>query len=127
MEHPVNTAFCPLFFAKNGGSFTKRGHPISEEDTRGACDRAFDCASCTLMHEYTSAQSQEGWSVSWECVDCLGVSHRFSEYCLPGFYQAGKLPGILTDDPLYDPDTPQISGCFGCGKQTSFLQLILRR
>lgn len=130
MGTPVRVAFCPLLFARNGGAFDSRGLPIfndpDAEDgfpARGKCDRAYDCGLCPLLGEWVEARQSEGWSVGWECSDCLQFSYLFErnnhevERLLPGFYQAGR---------KHDPETP-LEGCTSCMKETSFLQLVLRR
>lgn len=149
MEHPVKVAPCPLLFASTGGKFDSRGLPIvgqrvvssTEVETGGddpqyanlLCDRAYDCGECPLIHEWVGGQLAEGWSVGWECIDCLRDTYHLErdnpdfERVVPGFYQAGRSPDLVDGDDDYDPDHPQLDGCTSCGRGSSLLQLILRR
>jgi hypothetical protein len=129
MGTPVRVAPCPLLFERNGGTFDERGRPILhdvEDDgyaARAKCDRAFDCGLCPLVADYVNGMAREGFRVGWECSDCLSVSYQYErnnpevERILPGFYQAGW---------KNDPETP-LEGCTSCRKESSFLQLVLRR
>jgi hypothetical protein len=162
MSQPVKTAFCPLFFASNGGQFNSLGMPMfggrqmnyedgadtpdTEEDENGDivrlvdpfavasnCDRAFDCGTCHLIHQWVNGKISEGWAIGWECDDCLhewkhARKHRPDlEWQLAGFYQSGVVPEVGPEDDDYDPDKTICDGCTSCGRSSSFLQLILRR
>lgn len=130
MGTPVRVAFCQFLFARNGGTFDSRGLPIfndpDAEDgfpARGKCDRAYDCGYCPLLREWVEARQVEGFDVGWECDECLKISYTCErnnpevERVLPGFYQSGRRD---------DPETT-LEGCTSCRKESSFLQLILRR
>jgi hypothetical protein len=145
VEHPVRVAFCKILFAENGGRFTENGLPVSDEDIRGLCDIAWDCASCTYLNTWVELLNAEGWESGWECALCLQRTRKADaslgvERVLPGFYSAGKSAIISPDDSDFDPDLPSLAGCthicppdaehsesYVCGWQSSFLQLILRR
>lgn len=133
MGSPVRVAFCPLLFARNGGTFDSRGLPIfndpeeTKEDSvfpaRGKCDQACDCGLCPLLQVWVEARQVEGFNVGWECSECLQVSWEYErrnpevQRVLPGYYQSGR---------KNDPEAA-LDGCTSCGKETSFLQLVLRR
>ena len=79
---------------------------------RGKCDTPFDCGTCLLLQQWVQGLIGQGWEVTWECHDCLRGIKAASEaegveVSLPGYYQTGS--------------------CSGCGYETSFLQLLLRR
>jgi len=124
MSDPSKTAFCPLYFSAHGGQFNEKGLALfSGMMIPGVCDRAFDCGTCSLMSKWVSEMIAAGWSVGWECDQCLKNTFlddkgRGVNRLLPGFYQASQ------------PDPQQsgfIPGCTRCGWQTSFLQIVLRR
>lgn len=134
MDQPVRAAFCPLYFAANGGTFTPAGLPIldNENPVRGLCDIAFDCGVCGHLHAWL-ARIEKDWSPGWECDACVKVTYRTDPKgrVLTGFYQSGRdqeddphehLPGFDNSD----PDNPPLAGCTRCGWQTSLLQLVLR-
>jgi hypothetical protein len=132
MEHPVRTAFCKILFWKMGGAFGPTGLPIIQPGVRGKCNRAFDCGSCSHMHDWLSLLLQQGWTWGWECDKCLRETKDSDdaqniERSVQGFYQAGRKGDLTEDDPEYDPDRPGLEGCTRCGWESSFLQLVLRR
>lgn len=154
MGSPIRSAFCSLFFAHNGGSFDANGKPIfsneqievenletGESDyvdpvpVRGKCSTVFDCGRCPLLTEWVNDKLAAGWSVGWECQQCLSetwLSEQPSvnpsiERLVPGYYQAGSPLDTPKDSLAYDEDRPQLEGCTRCGYATSFLQLIIRR
>lgn len=139
MDHdiPERSAFCPLFFARNGGQYSPEGWPIAgtidEEGRpdalaiRSLCSTPYDCGTCPLLQEWVVAKQREGWRVSWECITCLGETERTDQRVLPGYYQSGRAdapPG----DREYDPDkTCILRGCMRCGNQLSMIQLVMRK
>lgn len=146
MEHPLKTAACPLLFAASGGRFTPLGLPVvggvvvldtedvDPDHNRAAsilCDEAYDCGTCPLLRQWVATEAQQGWSIGWECSNCLKETFRRErddpalERKLPGFYQAGR--DVAPDHEDYDPDNPPLAGCTRCGWGSSFLQLVLRR
>jgi len=142
MEHPFRVAFCKVFFAKNGGTFTEYGLPIfsaadhSEEyPARGYCDKAFDCGSCAYLQEWLWSLYDKGWEIGWECDQCLRDTIRQDFYDkterkVEGFFQSGR-PKLPVDHPDYwhehDEDSGGLEGCTRCGWGSSFLQLVLRK
>ena len=153
MEHPTSkVAACPIYFGANGGHFNELGQAELKEDDRLLCPKAFDCGHCGYLHEWVQARIAEGYSVSWECSRCIGVSTYRSreldkqngrECIIPGFYQAGQKFDTDPNSLSFDEDRPGIEGCTHileednpetgqkagelCGWETSFLQLVLRR
>ena len=159
MSTPIKVAACPLLFRANGGQFTENGLPIiggrivhlqdeqieldendnplyPEERQLFApflCDKAFDCGTCPLLHQWVAGEQASGWVVGWECWICLKDSWAYErgdpkvERNIAGFYQAGRPPDLIPDDEDYDPDNPPLRGCTSCGKGRSILQLVLRR
>lgn len=120
MSHAPKSAFCPLYFSANGGTFTPSGEPIFTMNTPGLCDRAFDCGTCSLMTRWVGGVS--GWQIGWECDKCLkdtflGDKSQGIKRWLPGFYQSSDSEGSTTYS----------GGCTRCGWHSSFLQIILRR
>ncbi len=111
-DQPVRVAFCPLLFAKNGG-------------TRGRCDAPHDCGECELLTAWVEEQIKEGYELGWECVECLKQTKKTQRW-LPGFYQASKYRGPPWDYELVEPDK-KLDGCERCGWGSSLLQLVLRR
>lgn len=131
MDHPVRDAFCPIYFGSNGGRFTVGTNlPIMEAGVRSLCNKPWDCGACSLMREWLEYRQEQGWSIGWECVDCLKKTYREDERNgerkLPGFYQSGRNSSRGPDDADYDKDEPGLEGCTRCGHETSFLQLVLR-
>lgn len=144
MDHPVMVAPCPILFAVNGGRFDDKGRPIFDDaesdgvSPRAKCSRAYDCGTCSLLHNEISYIQLKGWVSGWECVKCIedtkipdkenGVTRKYGE-----FYQAGRAPwadpfgGSLGEFDNSDPDNTPVPGCTRCGWQSSFLQLIMRR
>ncbi len=142
MERPVRVAFCKILFASRGGTFDEKGMPrfgVTEGKqldrairVRGRCDRAYDCGECPLLHEWLKGLVAEGWSFGWECVTCLKATEEADaaaggERRVQGFYQSGRRKDLPPDDIDYDPDRPGLEGCTRCGRESSFLQLVLRR
>jgi hypothetical protein len=132
-DQPSRVAFCPLLFASNGGTFDERGRPVFSSGRRGLCGIAFDCGRCRFLIQWVEAEAAKGWSVGWECWECLDASYRYEREnkdvsrVLPGFYHSGRPHDLTEDDPDFDPDRPSLEGCTSCGKGSSFLSLILRR
>lgn len=134
MEHPVRSAFCPLYFRAHGGqflitrpcsaeTFVVRGTPIFRDGVLGTCDRPFDCGTCPLMSQWVVEMVAAGWAVGWECDQCL--KDTLLEDKIQGVQR--ELPGFFQSCQPDDADQPPIGGCTRCGWQTSFLQIILRR
>lgn len=146
MEHPVKAAPCPLLFAANGGRFSRMGLPIlgSTELSKDAldaisskerppaataallCDKAFDCGTCPLLHEWVAHEASQGWTASWECNGCVSHKEPSVHRRFAGFYQSGR-GGYPEDDYRHDPDNPPLDGCMACGCASSLLQLVLRK
>lgn len=121
MEYPVQVAFCPLLFAHNGGQFSENGKPIfSGEDIRGSCDEGYDCGDCLIMQAWLDQLQTEGWKYGWECLMCLSTT-KDTPRQLPGHFQEGR------SEIQEGEDRPSVPGCTGCGWESSFLQLVLRR
>lgn len=126
MEHPIRVAFCPILYTSNGGQLDNKGKAIVSLNNRvrGKCDKAFDCGDCFLLQNWIATCVSEGWIVGWECDDCLHVTKAVSRQ-LPGFFQEGRLDDSSSLNIISQP--PSLSGCTRCKKETSFLQLVLRR
>lgn len=137
MEHPVQVAFCLIYFGANGGTFDELGRPIFKErdedgfPVRGKCDRPFDCGTCHHLGKWVLELQSQGWDIGWECYQCLKDTKKTdteeNQRFLPGHYQAGRKQDLKEEDQDYDPDQPPLEGCTRCGWSTSFLQLVLRR
>jgi hypothetical protein len=125
----IDSAYCKLFFARNGGQFTDTGLPIFRRGVKALCPRPFDCQTCQIMQSWLSGLPSSGWSPSWECVECLKKSQSLPAdegRLVQGFFQSAR-PGPGQGDPFdVDEDSPPLSGCPLCGFPTSFLQLVLR-
>lgn len=131
-DRPVRVAFCKILWGKTGGSFTSSGLPalISEDvplARRGKCNTAFDCGECPFLHSWLQVLAAQGWAWGWECNECLSGTLRTDRESgidrrVQGFYQSGRRD--------QDPDEmskPSLEGCTRCGRESNFLQLVLRR
>lgn len=132
---PARVAFCPILFAKNGGQFDNLGRPFtptSVERARGKCDVAHDCGVCPLLGEWVNARIAEGWTVGWECVECLkrdvpvGKTADPNVRIVPGFFQSSRNRWMPDEWEEVEPKVP-LEGCTNCGWGSMLLQLVLRR
>lgn len=144
MDH-YSSAFCTFRFSANGGRFTGNGLPIITDEDKdedgivisGKCTNPGDCNDCGDLRVKALELYQQGWSIDWECDQCIKVTRKSDRLQgitreLPGVYQTGRNPSSnpFPDLPKFDNSEnrpPSVAGCMRCGWQTSFLQLILRR
>lgn len=97
----------------------------------GYCSHAFDCKDCPVFSKWADEICNNGWLLTWECIECLKASKNVERF-LPGFFQSGRGPdnallSIVKEFDNTDEDMPSLTGCQKCGFQSSFLQAVFRR
>lgn len=165
-DQPVRVAWCNILYLFNGGKIppyelallssvepfknaklmeeveAAADEKVSLMPARGMCNEPHDCSECEMLKDWLSALSDDGWNITWECIDCVSSS-KSTPRVLPGYYTSGRDPSIK--DPYngglnkpgkppfnnVDPDAVrhnyEIIGCMKCHAQSSLLQLVLRR
>lgn len=141
MSEPTEE-WCPIFYFVNGGEFNDKGHPTQISTTLGNCPVPWDCLKCEFLQQWLQNMRSYHWAIRWECVDCISESAKKDKESgivriLPGFYQSGRsaeTPGYLLEQfPNFDNSDPDsgvttlLEGCTSCHRQSSLLQVILRR
>ncbi|TXH10602.1 MAG: hypothetical protein E6R04_04960 [Spirochaetes bacterium] len=125
-ESEFRTAFCPLLFEANGGAASS-----AVMNVVGKCNKPYDCLECPLMQEWIKHLSAQGFTMEWECDQCIKNSFTLDldnhvERAVPGFFQGSRFRGFPDSYELSDPGRV-LDGCTTCGFGSPILQLVIRR